>query len=138
MNPGEQPPEVEITFHNESSETLLVTPIGENLYRMEETSVLGEVRYHDIIETELQDDGSLRFLRVATPSELKTTSWLISRALAESQSLSLWLDRVMASGGNWERIFGGYLIVHLPPAVYDVLIREFDSLFDQFRRSNPP
>jgi hypothetical protein len=132
MNPDDQPCEVRITFQDDS-ETLLVTPTGPNLYRMEESSALGEVSYHDIIETEPHGDGGVRFLRVVTPSELKTTSWMIPQIVAESPSLSTLLDRVMAVGGNWERIFGGCLIVHLTPAEHDALIPEFNKLFDQFR-----
>ena len=129
---------VRVTFQGDctSIETLLVTLVGENLYRVEKSSVCGEVSYHDVIETEPQGDGGVRFLRVVAPSELKTTSWVISQALAESPSLSTVLDRVMAVGGNWERMFDGCLIVHLPPADNDALVREFNSLFDQFRGGN--
>jgi hypothetical protein len=139
MNPDEKPCELRITFQDEyaSTEALLVTPVGQNLYRAEERSILGEVSYHDIIETELLGDGTVRFLRVVTPSELKTESWIISQACAESPRLSTLLDRVMAVGGNWERIFGGFLIVHLPPAEYDVLIPEFNSLLETFNTDTP-
>lgn len=135
MNGSEQACEARIIFDNNSAttETLLVTPIGQNLYRMEESSVFGEVSYHDIIETEPQDNGSLRFLAVHTRSELRTTSWVVSRSLAESSNLSTLLVRVIAVGGHWERIFGGWLIVHLPPAENDALISDFNRLFDQFR-----
>jgi hypothetical protein len=37
----------------------------------------------------------------------------------------------MAVGGNWERIFGGVLLLHLPPAEYDLLVGEFNNLFNQ-------
>ena len=138
MNPGDKPCEVRITFDEfASTEMLLVTPVGQNLYRAEESSCLGEVCYHDIIETEPQGDGSVRFSRVVTPSELKTVSWMISQACAESPRLSTLLDRVMAVGGNWERIFGGCLIVHLPPPEYDVLAPEFKSLFETFNSDTP-
>ena len=139
MKPDEKPSELQITFQDEytSTEFLLVTPVGQNLYRAEESSVLGDVSYHDVIETEPQGDGTVRFLRVVAPSELKTASWMISQACAESPRLSTLLDRVMAVGGNWERIFGGCLIVHLPPAEYDVLIPEFNSLFESFNTDTP-
>ena len=71
MTSGEHPCKVRMAFHC-GTEGLLVTPMGPNLYRMEETSVLGKVSYHDIIEAEPQTDGTLRFLRVLTPSGLKT------------------------------------------------------------------
>lgn len=66
MNPGEQPREIRINFEDESAtELLLASRIGHNLYRMEESSALGQVTYHDIIETKPQGDGSVRSLRVA-------------------------------------------------------------------------
>ncbi len=136
MDPVEQPCAVRIVFPD-YEETLLVTSISQNQYRAEESSVFGEVMFHDTFETEPQGDGSFRYLRVVTPSELKNTSWMISKTLAESTSLSSLLDRVMAVGGNWERIFGGCLIVHLPPAEFDALIPEFERLFGQFGSGNP-
>jgi hypothetical protein len=47
LNPGDQTCEVRITFQDDS-ETLLVTPTGQNLYRMEESSALGEVNYRKL------------------------------------------------------------------------------------------
>jgi hypothetical protein len=71
-------------------------------------------------------------------AQLKTTSWVISLSLADSSILSTLLDRVIAVGGNCERIFGGLLIVHLPPAENDALISEFNRLFDQFPGESSP
>jgi hypothetical protein len=79
MNLGEQPCEVRMSFQDGDSETLLVTPLGPNLYRIEESSVLGEVSYHDVIEADLQTDGTVRFLRVVTPSGLTTVSWILRK-----------------------------------------------------------
>jgi hypothetical protein len=131
MSPGEQARERQVLFLDGDSETLLVTPMGQNLYRMEESSALGEASYHDVIEAELQTDGTLRFLRVYRPSGLKSVSWMISQSVADSPALSALLDKVMSAGGNWERLFGGLLIVHMPPQQYDALMKEFNSLFSQ-------
>ncbi len=125
----QQPREVRLVFQDDDDcETLLVTAIGPNLYRMEESSVLGDVHYSDVVEVEPQPDGSVRFLRVVTPSELKTRWCLVSQILVESSSLSVFLDKVVAAGGNWERIFGGILLLHLPPVEQDRLVAEFNNL----------
>ncbi|PYV21447.1 MAG: hypothetical protein DMG24_19465, partial [Acidobacteria bacterium] len=90
--------------------------------------------YHDIIEAEPQTDGTLRFLRVRTRSGLKTVCWVLSRTAAESPALFPLLDKVIAVGGYWERIFGGVLLLHLPPAEHDHIIDEFNSFFNQSGR----
>jgi hypothetical protein len=129
MNSSEQPREVQMTFQDGDSEGLLVTPLGPNLYRLEESSVFGEASYHDVVETEAQTDRTLRFMRVLTPSGLKTVSRILPQAKFESPALSALLDKVMAVGGNWERIFGGVILLHLPPAEQDLIVGEFNSLF---------
>ncbi len=131
MNFREQTAEVQISFHHGRSEGLLVTPLGPNLYRLEESSVFGEASYHDVVEAEPQTDGTLRFMRVLTPSGLKTVTWVLAETLLESPALSALLERVIAVGGNWERIFGGTLIVHLPPSEQEIIVGEFNSLFSQ-------
>jgi len=135
MTSGEHPCKVRMAFHC-GTEGLLVTPMGANLYRMEKDSVLrlGKVSYHDIIEAEPQTDGTLRFLRVRTRSGLKTVCWVLSRTAAESPALFPLLDKVIAVGGYWERIFGGVLLLHLPPAEHDHIIDEFNSFFNQSGR----
>jgi hypothetical protein len=115
MGYAEKPRAAQITLGDGDTEELLVTPVGPNLYRLEESSLLGEVQYHDVIEAETLSDGGLRLVRVATPSGLKTASWVLPENVFESPVLKGLLDRVMAVGGNWERTFGGVLTLHLPP-----------------------
>ena len=108
MTSGEQPCEVWMSFQDDGSrglvvrEQLAVTPMGPNLYRMEQSSLFGGVGYHDVVETEPQADGTLSFLRVLsvlTPSGLKTVFWVLSRTQVEP-ALSALLDKVMAVGGH--------------------------------------
>ena len=125
----EQQREVQMTFQNGDSEKLLVTPLGSNLYRLEWTSISGEASYHDVVEAELQTGGTLRFIRLLTPSGLKTVSCFLSRSQIESPKLTAFLDKVVAVGGNWERLFGGFLILNLPPEEHDLIVAQFESLF---------
>ncbi len=129
MNPSEKAHEVKLSFQEGDSETLLVTPLGRDLYRLEESSVFGEVSYHDVIETQPNTDGTLRFRRLVTPSGLITVSWILAKTLIESPALSPLLGEVIAVGGNWERLLGGCLILHLPHAEHDRLSQEFNDLF---------
>ena len=109
------PREVRLLYEGGDSESALVTPLGANRYRLEENLLLGEATYHDILEAEAQADGTLRYLRVAEPSGLKTESWILSKTLIESPDLTKLLERVDAAGGRWERVYGGVLIVSVPP-----------------------
>ena len=102
MASSEQSRQVQMWFHDgifPRGETLMSTPAGPNLHRMEESSILGEASYQDVVETDLRADGSLRFLRVITASGLKTAAWILSQTLIESSGLSALLDGVMAVGG---------------------------------------
>ena len=106
--------EMEISFP-EGSETLRVVPVAENVYRLQDSSFVGDVFYGDVIEVVRQSDGTAEFVRVVSRSGLKITSAILTAAVQEAPELQSLLDRVMTLGGNWERAFGGYLIVHLPP-----------------------
>lgn len=119
-----------IDFGNGYKEELLVLPLGGNLYRLEESAELAEARYHDIIEAESLSDGSLRFLRVVTPSDLKTISYILSEALFESPALSALLNKVVTIGGNWERVFGGVLLLHFPASEEAAIVHELKELIN--------
>lgn len=93
---------------------LLMSLVGPNLYRLEESTLLSEVFYHDVVEAEPQPDGSLRFLRVVNTSGLTQTFWFVPKGFSEAFTVSEILANVMAVGGNWELTFGGFLAVHLP------------------------
>ncbi len=129
MDLPKQPYITRVSLSDGDSEELLVTEVDFNLYRLEESSLFGEVNYHDIIETELESDGTLRLLRVVASSGLKTVGWIAADAQLNSPGLKLLLDKVMNVGGNWERTFGGVLTIHLPPATADAIIGEFNSFF---------
>src|ERR1017187_5616775 len=52
-----------VEYANGDCEELLVTPVGPNLYRLEESTLFGEPKYHDVIEAETLSEGRLRFIR---------------------------------------------------------------------------
>jgi hypothetical protein len=106
--------ELEISFP-EGFETLRVVPLGENAFEVQDSSFVGDVYYGDVIEVVRQTDGTSAFVRLVKRSGLKITSAILTAEAQEAQELQSLLDRVMSLGGNWERAFGGYLIVHLPP-----------------------
>src|SRR5215510_10940752 len=115
MNIPQETLTIQITFPGGGTEDLLVTPVGLNLYRLEESPIFGDAEYHDVIEAERLPGGHLRLVRVVTPSGFKTFTWLIRESEFDSPVFNALLDRVIAVGGNWERICGGMLKIHLPP-----------------------
>jgi hypothetical protein len=119
---------LQIVYPDGSSEGLRVTPLGPKRYRLEETSFLEEVHYGDVIETEPQLDGSVLFRRVVEHSPLQTTSWMLTEQQMNAPNLQTLLDRIMQMGGNWERTFGGVLVVHLPLGVSMDLESEIKAL----------
>jgi len=111
-----------VVFANGDSELLLIRSVGPDQFRLEESSLLSlasdvmEVRFHDVIRATTQADGSLRFHEVVSKSDLQTSIWLLSRQIVESADLRSVLDDVTDLGGASEQAFGGYLLVHMPPA----------------------
>ena len=106
--------EREIRTATGDSERLLLTPIGENLFRVEERSFVTDAVYRDVIRaTEIQD-SALLFVEIAERSPLVTNSWILSLELIQSDAVQLVLKQVMDQGGNWEQVFGGVLLVHTP------------------------
>jgi hypothetical protein len=106
-----------ISYPDGSSEGLLVTSVGHNLYRLEESSLLGEAVFGDVIEAEQTQEGGLRFKRVAAPSDLITVNCVLTHEQMRAPGLQPLLDRIMTLGGNWERALDGLLMVHLPQTV---------------------
>jgi hypothetical protein len=125
------------TFETSSGDTesLLATLYGENLYRLEESSLLSEANFGDIVEVKCEANGLLRVLQVLTPSSLRVSTWSIPRHLQTSASLQDILGRVSQAGGNWERVFGSTLILHVPLSVEVELTAEMQELL---RETHPP
>jgi hypothetical protein len=103
-------------FENGDSEDLLVTSLGGDLYRLEQSSFIGDAMYGDVVRARRREDGVLLFLGIEAHSDLVSQSWVLSRAILDSPECSSVLDDVLASGGNWERAFGGVLLIHVPEA----------------------
>ncbi|SFE51912.1 protein of unknown function [Paenibacillus algorifonticola] len=113
MNPSV---ELGISFHSSGQEIemLKVTPIDDQRYRIEENPLFTEmVSFGDIIKLEQQ--GNIYFYKeTVRKSRLRRYSWLLSQDVASSEELAAFKNRVADSGGNWETIFGGMLIINVP------------------------
>jgi hypothetical protein len=110
-----------ILYENGDSESLLLSPVGPDLFRLEESSLLGHGNYHDVIRASANGAGSFQFREVAARSGFQTESWILSKDLIESDEFSSILDWVISVGGNWERAFGGLILVHVPHHLADAV-----------------
>ena len=118
----DEPLEVEIEFRSQDgfcvSESLPVTHLGGNHYRAEGSAIFGEELYwHDELEIECTNEGRGRFVRVLKRSGLRVESFVISKKITDSERLRDLFDAVVESGGNWEIIYGGVLLTHVPAEV---------------------
>jgi Domain of unknown function (DUF4265) len=123
---------VEIVYADGSSEGLLISSVAPDLYRLEESSLLGEAVYGDIIEVEMNKDGRLHFIRIASASEMNTVSCILTPGQTDAPGLQPLLDRVMSLGGNWERALDGVLLVHLPQSAHLDIEAEIKALSNKW------
>jgi len=106
--------ELYVTFPD-GRELLYMTPLGENQYRLEVTSIGGHLRYGDTIEVgPPRSDGAVPYRRIIRRSGLRTQCFVLSKKLMESPGMQDFAQQIEALGGHWEGIAGGVLIVHIP------------------------
>jgi|SRR5262245_3344629 len=109
--------EFKVTFEADgvTINNMLLTRVDHNLYSVEETPVIVDcVSYKDIIEADLQPDGSLMFRRVVKESEMQTYDFVLARKVIDSADFTSLLDRITEAEGHWEIVFGGWVLIHLP------------------------
>jgi len=106
--------ELYVTFRD-GSELLYMTPLGNNQYRFEVTSIGGHLRYGDTIEVGPPlDDGAVPYRRIVRRSGLRTQCFVLSKKLMESPGMRDFAKQIEALGGHWEGIAGGVLVVYVP------------------------
>lgn len=112
-------PCMSVSFPDDITEDLPLTHIEGNQYRVEFSSLLADPRvfYGDVIEINPTGDKSADFVKVVKRSGFRVSCRLIGQKTIESPLLQVLLDKIMRLGGNYERAFGGVLIVHLPAAI---------------------
>lgn len=108
-----------ISFEAGSKQTLALTPLGGDLYRLEWTPLLleQEVFLGDVIEAETQENGELAFRRLVTPSSWHHWQWILRQEIIESPAFEALQGTIEKQGGKWERYLGGIILIHLPPGV---------------------
>ena len=98
----------------DSRELLYMTPVGDNQFRLEVTSIDGHLRYGDTIEVGPPlVDGAVPYRRIVRRSGLRTQCFVLPKKLMESPGMRDFAKQIEALGGHWEGIAGGVLIVHV-------------------------
>src|SRR5262249_26625766 len=97
------------------TESVEVVEVGPNRYRLQWSPISADPRLYsgDVIEVHLTGER-LRFVRRVERSALRTFEYLVAKDLIESAGMRDLLERVEKSGGAWEGMFGGILLIHLP------------------------
>lgn len=110
----------------------IVSHLGGNRYRLEDSGALTPVSYRDVFEADRKPDGTLLFRRIVERSTWRQFAYLLPRSLVErADELDSILDSVSDMGGHWERVFGGILYIAVPPDV------EYDPTADLRRLAGP-
>jgi hypothetical protein len=106
-----------ISFDDDVSfETMPVTPLSSDKYRLEATPLANELAsFGDVIQAKKDENGRLRFEQVVSHSGFQKHSWLLARPIVESPEFEAFCEDVMRKGGMWEKLLGGLVIVHTPP-----------------------
>jgi hypothetical protein len=117
-----------VVFPNGDTETLELTELESGIFRLEESSFFQDLRYHDVIQASLRNDGALTIKKIVVRSGLTTLDWIVSRELIDSEEFEDFLDYVESVGGVWERFFGGCLRVHVSPRMADRVVDRFNGL----------
>ncbi len=84
--------------------------------------------YKDIIQAKKQEDGSLLFEKVVELSGRNNYCYLLSKKFYETSEFEELLKKIEKSDGYWEQVFGGILVVSLPPDSQTNLPKEIAKL----------
>ena len=131
------PTQIRLTVEGEFPCTgeLEVTQLAPNRFRLEEGPFLMfEGGLHDLIEADLQDDGSYLFRGVIETSTWQTFDVVLSDELAESDAFKKQLfGTVERLGGTWETMFGGMVSLYLPQGIQFDLQKHIDAITEELR-----
>lgn len=104
-----------IRWCTESRLTTDFTPMGSNLYRMEEGFLCGPISFGDVIEAFPTDErGVLRFSRRVERAGLRRNCYVIPHSLVETVHFAELAEKITGLGGFAAVDFKGLFLVYLP------------------------
>lgn len=106
---------VELSNTDGDTETPWTTPVGNDLYRLENSPLFAyNVSWQDVIEAKPDEDGFLVFVRVVEKSGNRTVRIILkppTDELAESQRV---LDTLVEMDCSYEGANASYLSINIP------------------------
>jgi hypothetical protein len=139
---AETPEDVEVIFADGGPESLEVSAIGTNLYRVALTPFNDpddcSLAYGDVFEAERIGVHKLRFIRTVDRARMRQYSVVLSDRVIEAEEFAAYCQEVIREGGMWERLFGGLLIVHIPADSEFDPERELDRVIERIRLREAP
>lgn len=126
-----EPFQIDLEINDVTYSDFFTTKVGENLYRLEEHSIMSEeANYKDVIEAKIEN-GKLVFQKLHQESDLKHFEYLFSKDNHESDNFENLLKQIDENGGYWTQAFGGILLVSLPKDSSFDLNEKIQELFDK-------
>ena len=114
------PMEASLVFPDGLTEGVIVTRESERLYWLEEQPIFSDAaQYGDLIRCSKLGENRFEFQEVVEQNSLKRYSGIFSSELLDAPEVREVLERIMSSGGYWQRDMGGCLSVFFDPRVYD-------------------
>jgi Domain of unknown function (DUF4265) len=112
-NPGD----VTVEFPTErASMSLSMERVSSDIYRVRSVPFISEsVSFGDLVRVEELEDGTLRVLKVVERANWQVFECALPKVLANAPQTLRFCKSVEDAGGYWEQVFGGMLIVCLPP-----------------------
>lgn len=116
------------------AQTMSLVPLGDDLYRINNSGLLSDLSYFDIIEASRESDDTLVFQRVVEKSKWRQFEYVLSERLVDPKNgLDVIINKIMKLGGNWENFFGGVVMIYLPPGVDYDPSADIQKLADKFK-----
>lgn len=108
-------------------ETLWAVPVGENLYRLENSPWFAySVSWQDVVEARPQEEGGFpEFVRVVEKSGNRTVRLLLDPPADKSEESQRVLDRLIELACSYEGATHAYIAVNVPPDVDLVTVCDF-------------
>lgn len=95
-------------------EVLDVTRISRDTVEIMENPIFSNVvSYGDLIRVK-EERNIYYYMETVRKSDLVRHSWLLSKEATESQEIEEFKNQIIKMNGNWEQVFGGFLIVNIP------------------------
>lgn len=99
-------------------ETLWAVPVGENLYRLDNSPFFAyRVSWEDVVHAEPDSDGALCFSHVAQKSGNRTVRVITDGYKTTSEEAKPFLDGIIKLGCSYEGIQPRLISINVPPKV---------------------